>query len=453
MATITATVSVADGQLTIAAAPGAIAPALAAVRLARVEGAAGADDGLAHGLLGAWYRGERFDTRKRLAVDPRIQFYWGGKSPWPGIDGDLFTARWQGYLVADATAVHNLRFRFNESIRVWIDGEQVVDAWYHHKTWHDEYVDQALTAGEPVPVVIEYRQRFRSSGVRILWKPSPGADNANKETAYTHIPTGNYLPPTDAEAPTVPESVHLTYLSPSRVQVTWAPSTDDVAVYGYHIVRDGQRVATVLHDTIWVDEGVDPTASPVYTVQAVDWNGTRSAPSAPAAAWHSLSVTATGVTSHTSPAWIEGQSAPATQAVEIAVDGTEAVPAVRLGPAFWGSPAADGQPYGIALQPSAPSAVQVSAQGPNGEIDSLELTVTWEPLILTTAENPTAYVVRAGDTLLLDVDEPDGTPVVYDVGAPGDAGAYSVQGIAGSPVTLTFDDPAITTVRAIADHQ
>jgi hypothetical protein len=68
--------------------------------------------------------------------------------------------------------------------------------------------------------------------------------------------------------------------------------------------------------------------------------------------------------------------------------------------------------------------------------------------VLSADQSPASFALRAGDTLLLDVDEPTGTPVAYDLD---DDGLYEVQSTAGVPVTMTFPDAAISTMRIMSD--
>lgn len=67
---------------------------------------------------------------------------------------------------------------------------------------------------------------------------------------------------------------------PGRVSLRWSPSTDDVGVTSYRLYRDGLALGDVVApDTTFIDSVV-ATASYVYTVDAADAAGNRSARSA-----------------------------------------------------------------------------------------------------------------------------------------------------------------------------
>lgn len=88
----------------------------------------------------------------------------------------------------------------------------------------------------------------------------------------------------DGQAPTVPANVHATANTATSVTVTWDASTDNVGVTGYDISRDGTKVATVGGaSTGWTDNGVTPSTTYGYTVDAFDAAANTSGQSSPPA--------------------------------------------------------------------------------------------------------------------------------------------------------------------------
>jgi chitodextrinase len=87
-------------------------------------------------------------------------------------------------------------------------------------------------------------------------------------------------PPSDTEAPTVPQNLSATAVSSSQIDLAWDASTDNVAVAGYRIYRDNVLVhtsATTAHS----DTGLDPATEYQYEVSAIDAVSNESARSAP----------------------------------------------------------------------------------------------------------------------------------------------------------------------------
>lgn len=88
---------------------------------------------------------------------------------------------------------------------------------------------------------------------------------------------------TDSTAPTVPANVNATALDSSSIQVSWSASTDNVAVDGYEVYRDG-TLAVTTSGTTFTDSGLSANTTYSYTVKAYDAAGNRSTASASASA-------------------------------------------------------------------------------------------------------------------------------------------------------------------------
>ncbi len=87
----------------------------------------------------------------------------------------------------------------------------------------------------------------------------------------------------DTQAPTVPANLSATVASSTQVDLSWAPSTDDVGVAGYTVYRDGAAIATVDGATTsYADTTLAAGMTYSYTVDAFDAAGNHSAQSAPA---------------------------------------------------------------------------------------------------------------------------------------------------------------------------
>lgn len=80
----------------------------------------------------------------------------------------------------------------------------------------------------------------------------------------------------DTEAPTVPGNLRGTSLSPSRINLTWETSSDDVAVAGYRIFRDSVQIDSTLALT-YTDSGLSTDTAYTYQILAFDQSGNESA--------------------------------------------------------------------------------------------------------------------------------------------------------------------------------
>jgi chitodextrinase len=81
--------------------------------------------------------------------------------------------------------------------------------------------------------------------------------------------------PPDTVPPSAPQDFVATGLTPTTVGLTWVAGTDDIAVAGYRIWRNGIAVATAA-GTTWTDTGRVPNTSFTYRVATLDRAGNAS---------------------------------------------------------------------------------------------------------------------------------------------------------------------------------
>jgi chitodextrinase len=125
----------------------------------------------------------------------------------------------------------------------------------------------------------------------IPWDSSSVANGAHELTAIARDAVGNAGTSqpvavlvdnvVDVAPPTAPTGLVATATGPTRVELSWTASQDDVGVAGYVIVRDDAEIESTAGIT-YVDDGVSAEATYRYTVVAVDPSGNRSDPSEPA---------------------------------------------------------------------------------------------------------------------------------------------------------------------------
>ncbi len=92
----------------------------------------------------------------------------------------------------------------------------------------------------------------------------------------------NALVGSDTEAPTTPSGVSVTPVSPNQIDILWSPVTDNFAVGGYRIYRDGLHIATTSLTT-FSDTGLVASTTYSYTIDAFDVFYNISSSSAPVA--------------------------------------------------------------------------------------------------------------------------------------------------------------------------
>jgi chitodextrinase len=103
----------------------------------------------------------------------------------------------------------------------------------------------------------------------------------------------NIAPPPDITPPTTPTNLAGTAISSSQINLTWTASTDNVAVTGYKIFRNGTQVGTSPTNS-YSDLGLAASTVYTYTVSAYDAAGNNSAQS-PSASVITLGSTAPSI--------------------------------------------------------------------------------------------------------------------------------------------------------------
>ncbi|MFF3447960.1 glycoside hydrolase family 6 protein [Streptomyces sp. NPDC002667] len=82
----------------------------------------------------------------------------------------------------------------------------------------------------------------------------------------------------DTQAPTVPGGLTVGSTTSSSVSLSWSASTDDTAVTGYDVYRDGTKIGSATA-TSYTDSGLSASTTYKYTVKAKDAAGNVSASS------------------------------------------------------------------------------------------------------------------------------------------------------------------------------
>jgi hypothetical protein len=114
-----------------------------------------------------------------------------------------------------------------------------------------------------------------------------GAGGSSSGSATVTVGTSG-----DTQAPTVPTNLSATAVSSSAINLTWTASTDNVAVTGYQVFRNGTQVSTPATNS-YSDTGLAAATSYSYTVKATDAAGNVSATSSAASATTQTGLTVT----------------------------------------------------------------------------------------------------------------------------------------------------------------
>src|SRR5690606_5009489 len=115
--------------------------------------------------------------------DRKLDFNWGTGSPDSRIPNDNFSARWTRTVDFGDEATYRFYAKADDGVRVWVDGERIIDEWHDSRGDVTYTADIRLDGREEVRV--EYYEREGGARVRVWWErlsdtatptPTPIAD-------------------------------------------------------------------------------------------------------------------------------------------------------------------------------------------------------------------------------------------------------------------------------------
>jgi len=107
-------------------------------------------------------------------VDPEINFTWKDTNPLTGQWGDVFSARWEGYLVPPISGTYQLGVNGNSDYRLYLDGAILVEnSVIHHPIFVSQEIE--LEAGRLYQIRMDYLNRGLDPQIQLLWS-LPGTD-------------------------------------------------------------------------------------------------------------------------------------------------------------------------------------------------------------------------------------------------------------------------------------
>lgn len=104
-----------------------------------------------------------------------MNFNWGTGAPDPSIGVDTFSVRWTGFVqspLSQDTTFYTTTS--DDGVRLWVNGQLLIDNWTDHGPTENTGTI-ALTAGQKVPIRMEYYERTGGAAASLSWSTASQA--------------------------------------------------------------------------------------------------------------------------------------------------------------------------------------------------------------------------------------------------------------------------------------
>lgn len=126
-----------------------------------------------NGLIGRYYNdpgtGAHFAMLVLSRVDPTVNFSWGTASPAVAVTADNFSVRWTGSVQAPVTGTFQFTTVSDDGVRLWVNGQLLIDNWTNHAATTNTSAGISLTAGVKYTITLEYYEKAGAATIRLQW--------------------------------------------------------------------------------------------------------------------------------------------------------------------------------------------------------------------------------------------------------------------------------------------
>lgn len=123
---------------------------------------------------GSGLKAEYFDTPDLsgpalMQIDPQINFDWGGNDPRPGIDGQTYSVRWSGEILAPYSEEYTFTTTTDDGVRLWVNDQQLINQWQEQSA-AEFSANLTLEGGRRYKIRMEYYEQSGVASAKLEWK-------------------------------------------------------------------------------------------------------------------------------------------------------------------------------------------------------------------------------------------------------------------------------------------
>jgi PA14 domain len=123
------------------------------------------------GLYADYFDDKELQEYKFSRTDARVDFDWGVGSPDPTIAADTFSIRWTGWVKAAVTGTYTFTTNSDDGVRLWVNGQLLVDKWILQGATKHHSVGIQLEADHKYALKLEYFENGGAAVIQLLWTP------------------------------------------------------------------------------------------------------------------------------------------------------------------------------------------------------------------------------------------------------------------------------------------
>lgn len=138
------------------------------------------------GLHAQYHRDQFLKSVPVDRIDPVVDFTWEKGHPPIATQKDVYSVRWTGKLTPAYSERYTLHAKYDDGVRIWLDGKVVIDDWKGRYTVDDKSVQIDLEAGRAYDLKIEYFNGGALGVMRLFWSSPSTPEEIVPESALSH---------------------------------------------------------------------------------------------------------------------------------------------------------------------------------------------------------------------------------------------------------------------------
>ncbi len=183
------------------------------------------------GLFAEYFHEMNLSDRALTRVDQQVSFDWGSGAPHPDLEANTFSVCWTGTVEAQYSEVYTFSVRTDDGVRLWVDGELLVDQWNDHgPTTYSGTMSGPFVVGETYSVRMDF---YENGGGAVAWLGWESASQSPKGIYGMYLKPGVGVGDRDSEWIRNPANGHYYRLTDP---MTWEEGRDLALSWGGYLV-------------------------------------------------------------------------------------------------------------------------------------------------------------------------------------------------------------------------